>query len=87
MKEPTKVLLYPVSTEKTHLLAEKENTIVFVVAREATKADIKYALEKLYEVKVEKVNTLITPKGQKKAYIKLSKEFSAEELLTRLGVA
>ena len=87
MKEPTKVLLYPVSTEKTHVLAEKENVIVFIVSRTATKADIKYALENLYEVKVEKVNTLITSKGGKKAYIKLAPEFSAEELLTRLGVA
>jgi len=35
---------------------------------------------------VEEVNTLITPRGEKKAYVKLSKEHSAMDLLSRLGV-
>ncbi|MHA1627280.1 MAG: 50S ribosomal protein L23, partial [Candidatus Asgardarchaeia archaeon] len=47
---------------------------------------IKWAVEKLYNVKVEKVNTLITPDGRKKAYVKLSKEYSAIDLGTRLGL-
>jgi ribosomal protein L23 len=33
-----------------------------------------------------KVNTLITPEGEKKAYVKLTKEHNAMELLSRLGL-
>ncbi|RLE51058.1 MAG: 50S ribosomal protein L23, partial [Candidatus Methanomethylicota archaeon] len=46
----------------------------------------KWAIEKLFDVKVVKVNTLITPKGEKKAYIKLAPEFKASDIATRLGI-
>lgn len=39
--------------------AEKSNTIVFKVAKDATKKEIKAAVEKLFEVEVKSVNTLI----------------------------
>jgi large subunit ribosomal protein L23 len=67
-------------------LLETENKLVFVVAREAGKAKIKEELEKLYEVKVASINTLITPRGVKKAYVKLPPEYKAEEIATRIGI-
>ena len=53
-----KVLKAPHISEKSTMVAEKNNTIVFKVATNATKADIKAAVEKLFEVKVEAVRTL-----------------------------
>jgi large subunit ribosomal protein L23 len=75
-----------VITEKTLRLAEKENKITVIVDRTATKKQIADEIKRLYGVEVEKVNTLITPQGEKKAYVKLAKEYSAMELLSRLGL-
>ncbi len=73
-------------SEKASRLLEEENTLTLIVRREATKPDIKRAVEVLYDVKVDKVRVLITPKGEKKAYVKLSKEYSASELASKLGL-
>ncbi len=86
MKDPLKILIRPLHTEKALLLIERENTITFIVDRKATKHDIKYAIEKLFDVKVERVNTLITPRGEKKAYIKLAPEYKASEIAMKLGL-
>lgn len=81
-----KILKEPLHTEKALNYIEFHNTLVFIVERTASKGEIKKAVQKLFDVKVEKVRTLITPDGRKKAYVKLSKEYSAEELATRLGI-
>jgi len=52
------VLIAPVVTEKA-TTASEHNKVVFKVARDATKPQIKEAVEKLFDVKVTKVNTLI----------------------------
>lgn len=80
------VIFYPYQTEKAIRLAQKENKLVFIVDRNANKKQIKEAIEKQLNVKVEKVNTIITRKGIKKAYIKLKKEYNANEILAKLGV-
>lgn len=80
------VLKYPYTTEKTISLAEKENKIVFVVDRKANKPKIKEAFEKAFEVKVAKVNTQISIRGEKKAYIKLKPEFKAADVAVKLGI-
>lgn len=85
-KSLDKILLYPVITEDTVPLIEKENKLVFMVDRNSSKGDVKQAFEKLYEVKVEKVNILITPTGEKKAFIKLKPEFKASDLAIRIGI-
>jgi large subunit ribosomal protein L23 len=84
--DPFKVLLYPLVTEKTVGMIEKENKIVFIVSRNADKHQIKDAFEKLFGVKVDKVNTLITRDGKKKAFIKLKKEFKATDVAVKLGI-
>ncbi|MDF0535605.1 50S ribosomal protein L23 [Shewanella yunxiaonensis] len=62
-----KVILAPHVSEKTTVVAEKNNTVVFRVALTATKAEIKAAVEKLFEVKVEGVRTLVN-KGKTKRH-------------------
>ena len=64
----------------------KANKIVFVVDKKANKEKIKEAFEKVFEVKVEKVNTQITIKGEKKAFIKLKPEFKAADVAVKLGI-
>ncbi|ABP51594.1 MULTISPECIES: 50S ribosomal protein L23 [Pyrobaculum] len=73
-------------TEKTLRLAEKENKITIIVDRTATKKQIADEVARLYNVKVDKVNTVITPQGEKKAYVKLAEGYNAMDLLSRLGV-
>ena len=80
------VLKYPLTTEKAVKLIESENKLLFVVDLKANKASIKKDIEKLFGVKVEKINTLITSDGEKRAYIKLSKETPAMDVITKLGL-
>ncbi len=83
---PWEIILHPHISEKSTRLIEKENTLVFVVRKDATKPEIKRAVEKAFGVKVAKVRTLITSKGYKKAYVRLKSEFSAAEVAMRLGI-
>jgi large subunit ribosomal protein L23 len=52
------VIVRPVITEKATLASER-NQVIFRVASHATKPQIKEAVEKLFDVKVKHVNTLI----------------------------
>ncbi|MBL1416849.1 50S ribosomal protein L23 [Moritella sp.] len=60
-----KVILAPHISEKSTMSAENNNTIVFKVALDATKAEIKAAVAKLFEVEVKNVSTLVL-KGKTK---------------------
>ena len=60
-----KVLLAPHVSEKSTMAAEASNTVVFKVLKDANKAEIKAAVEKLFEVEVNSVRTLVC-KGKTK---------------------
>jgi large subunit ribosomal protein L23 len=60
------VIIAPVVTEKA-TVASEHNKVVFKVAAKATKPQIKEAVEKLFDVKVKKVNTLVR-KGKTKVF-------------------
>ena len=60
------ILISPVITEKA-TMASEHNKVVFKVARGATKPQIKEAVEKLFDVKVKSVNTLVR-KGKTKVF-------------------
>jgi large subunit ribosomal protein L23 len=60
------LIVAPIITEKGTLLSEK-NQVLFKVRKEATKPQIKAAVERLFDVKVEAVNTLVR-KGKKKMF-------------------
>jgi large subunit ribosomal protein L23 len=85
------IIKAPIITEKTAQLAESENTITFSVDPRANKTQIKQAIEKIFDVKVEKVNTVnVHPKKKrvgrysgytnrkKKAIVKLAEGSSIE---------
>ncbi len=81
-----KIIKKPLITEKTFDLIEKENKLVFMVNRKANKSQIKRAVERIHNVKVIKVNTMITPQGEKKAFIKLHPDYSAQDIAIDLGI-
>ncbi len=86
MRDPREIIIRPLQTEKALRLIEQHNTLTFIVRRDATKPEIKRAVEELFGVKVVKVNTLITPRGEKKAYVKLAPEYKATDVAARLGI-
>ena len=63
---------------------QNNNRLEFIIALEATKADVKEAVERLFDVKVAKVNTRITKNG-KHATVKLADGYDAEEAALKLG--
>jgi large subunit ribosomal protein L23 len=84
--DPYDVILYPLMTEAASLMVEKENKLIFIVNLKANKTDVKRAVERLYEVKVEVVNVHITPRGEKKAFVKLHPDFRATDVAIKLGI-
>lgn len=61
------VLLTPRVTEKSTLLADKHRQFVFKVVKDATKPEVKQAVEKMFEVEVEAVR-VINMKGKRKTF-------------------
>merc|ERR1719436_1304946 len=81
-----RVLRCPLTTESAMKKIEELNTLVFLCDVKATKSQIKDAVQNLYEVKCAKVNTLIRPDGQKKAYVHLTADYDALDVANRIGV-
>ena len=61
------VLLAPVVSEKATLVAEKNEQVVFEVARDANKGEVKAAVELLFKVEVESVQ-ILNQKGKQKRF-------------------
>ncbi|MBI4258618.1 MAG: 50S ribosomal protein L23 [Thaumarchaeota archaeon] len=84
-EDALKIVVRPYMTEKTFDMLEKQNKLVFIVDVNANKGSVKQAVETLYNVKVDSVNTAKTIVG-KKAYVRLSKESSASDVASKLGL-
>ncbi len=80
------VIFYPLMTESASLMVERDNKLIFIVNKKAGKADVKRAVEELYEVKVTKITVQTTPGGEKKAFVKLHPEFKASDVAIKLGI-
>ncbi|HTY74846.1 MAG TPA: 50S ribosomal protein L23 [Candidatus Nanoarchaeia archaeon] len=84
--ESHEVISYTLMTESASLMVEKDNKLIFIVNLKAGKPDVKKAVEELYEVKVAKITMLITPQGQKKAFVKLTPQYKASDVAIKLGI-
>ncbi|MCK5562613.1 50S ribosomal protein L23, partial [Candidatus Bathyarchaeota archaeon] len=84
--DPYEIIFYPLMTESASLMVEKDNKLIFIVNLKAGKSEVKRAVEQLYEVKVDKVTMLITPQGEKKAFVKLKPEYKASDVAIKLGI-
>ncbi len=58
MKDPLDIVVCPVVTEKGTALQERDGQYLFKVRKSANKIEVKRAIEEIYKVKVDKVNTL-----------------------------
>lgn len=85
MKDPYNIVFHPYVTEKTMNFMEKNNALEFVVKRNANKNIIKKAIETMFEVKVQNINTRITKHG-KHAIVTFKPEFNAEDIGMRIGI-
>ncbi len=65
MKPYGKIILRPLLTEKNAVMKEMQNRVVFEVARDANKLEIKRAVEEAFKVSVEAVN-VVNVKGKVK---------------------
>merc|ERR1711881_631795 len=80
------IVRFPLTTESAMKKIEDNNTLVFIVDPTANKYQIKAAVKKLYEIDVAKVNTLIRPTGDKKAYVKLAPDYDALDVANKIGI-
>jgi large subunit ribosomal protein L23 len=65
MADPRDVIVKPIVSEKSYALSEK-GVYIFVVPPEANKVEIRRSVEKVFNVKVTKVNTLNRPGKRKR---------------------
>ncbi|MBT96504.1 MAG: 50S ribosomal protein L23 [Candidatus Pacearchaeota archaeon] len=73
------------ATEKAVMMIESQNVLTFRTNMNKTKKEIREEIESLFDIKIEKIRTLI--RGNKKyAYVKLKKEFLAIDVATKLGL-
>ncbi len=79
------MILKPITSEKAVKMIDIDNTMLFEVERKEKKEKIKQEIEKTFNVKVEKVRTLIR-NNKKYAYVKFAKENPAIDIATKLGM-
>ena len=75
----------PIVTEKAVMLIETKNILVFELGKNMSKNEIKKEVEEIFNVKVDKINTLVK-KNRKYAYVKLNEKNPAIDVATKLGL-
>ena len=79
------MLLGPVISEKASVAGDASNQVVFKVTRDATKAEVKAAIELLFDVKVEQVRTLLTKGKTKRTKNGLGRRSDVKKAYVRLA--
>jgi len=79
------IIKHPMNSETAMKKIEDNNTLVFITDLRANKHHIRDAVKKLYDIKVAKVNTLIRPDGQKKAYVRLTADSDALDVANKVN--
>merc|ERR1712054_340321 len=80
------VLKYPLTTESAMKKIEDNNTLVFIVDKRADKKKIREAVSLMYDIQCKKINTMIRPDGDKKAYVRLTPDIDALDIANKIGV-
>merc|ERR1712113_990788 len=79
------IIKNPLTTESAMKKIEDNNTLVFICDIKSNKHQIKAAVKKLY-INVSKVNTLVRPTGDKKAYVRLAPDYDALDVANKIGI-
>ncbi|XP_060041338.1 large ribosomal subunit protein uL23-like [Erinaceus europaeus] len=83
------IIKFPLTAESAIAAMKKiedNNTLVFIVDIKANKHQLKQAARKLYDIDAAKVNTLIRPDGEKKAYVPLAPDYDALDVANKIGI-
>ncbi|ANQ09512.1 60S ribosomal protein L23a [Plasmodium coatneyi] len=80
------ILKYPLTSEKAMKKIEEINTLVFICDKRADKRKIMKSVKNLFGISCEKVNVLNRLNGDKKAYVRLSKDHDALEVANKIGI-
>lgn len=65
MKDPRKIIIAPILSEKSEKLKEFYNQYVFKVDKNANKIEIRNAIEKRFDVKIKSVRTMLVPRKRR----------------------
>ena len=77
--------LKPIATEKAVMKIESDNLLTFQVDKRKTKEEIKKEIEELFNIKIDKIRTLIRD-NKKMVYARLNKKYLAIDIATKLGL-
>ncbi|CAA0832374.1 60S ribosomal protein L23a-1 [Striga hermonthica] len=80
------IIKYPLNTEAAMKAILERNTLVFVVDKRANKPEIKDVVEKMFQIRAKKVNTLINYDGTKKAFVMLAPDCNAVDVAKRINL-
>ncbi|XP_032186525.1 60S ribosomal protein L23a-like [Mustela erminea] len=80
------IIKFPLTTKADMKKIEDNNTLVFIVDIKANKQQIKQAVKKFYDIDVAKVNSVIRPGGEKKAYVRLAPDYDALDVANKIGI-
>ncbi|KCV73067.1 50S ribosomal protein L23Ae [Fonticula alba] len=80
------IVKFPHNSEASQSQIEAHNTLVFICDVRSNKHQIKLALKSLYDIDASKINTLITPSGVKKAFVRLVPEQDAAAVASNIGL-
>merc|ERR1711892_577191 len=80
------IIKHPLTTESAMKKIEDNNTLVFICDIKSNKYQIKSAVKKLYDINISKVNTLVRPTGDKKAYVRLAPDYDALDVANKVGI-
>jgi ribosomal protein L23 len=86
LNHSSQILKHPLANETALAKTENNNTLVFIVDARANKRQIKEAVKRMYDIDCAKVNTLIRPNGDKKAYCRLTADHDALDVANRIGI-
>lgn len=80
------ILQAPCTSERFYKKMKTENIMIFFVDPQANKTEIKNSFKEAFNIQPERVNTLLTVSGKKKAYIKVPKSHEAYEVANKMGL-
>ncbi|CAI9111239.1 OLC1v1011416C1 [Oldenlandia corymbosa var. corymbosa] len=80
------ILKYPLITDLAMREMINNNTLTFIVDKHADKENIKAAVKSMFKIQTRKVNTLMMPDGNKKAYVMLTPDHNALEIAKKVKI-
>ncbi|XP_064236117.1 large ribosomal subunit protein uL23-like [Aotus nancymaae] len=80
------IIRFPLTTESAMKKTEDNNTLVFTVDVKAKKHQIKQAVTKLCDIDVAKINTLIRPDRERKAWVRLAPDYDALDVANKIEI-